>query len=490
MRQRIIICLALLLALCVLGDAIALLCLKRSIAGLSALAESHRIQVLRANLTSSAARIETNLIAFISGHPHDAVRQRESIRRFRIAMHGCTECHHSPPVQAQIDEVHQTFHSYAVAVDRLVESAGTEEALNLEREANLIANELTRQATEMADRTMHDVSLRGADAATSVRNAWITLVGTLLATLVVGGVIARHLQRRMTRPIDALLRGIRLIRDGDAAHRFSIEADREFRALGHALNAAYDSMAAAQENVLQAEKMAAVGKLSAGVAHEVGNPLASVSSVAQIMRRKSTDGEQAEQIDLILQHVGRASRVVRDLLAFSRPARDDQKVRVDISELLEKAGGLLKYDKRVGRARVERRYSPGLVIERGDPDRLILVFTNIMINAFDALSAHGNGGGRLIITAAREGDRIVTRFEDDGPGMTPEQIDNAFEPFFTTKDSEAGTGLGLWVCYQVIQKHHGAIRIDSKVGAGATVTVALPCNAPAEEPTAKRGERT
>ena len=489
MRRRIIICLALLLALCLLGDAIALLSLNRSIAELSALAESHRIQVQRVDLTSSAVKIEADLLGYTAGRLHDAPQQRDSVQRFRDAMHACAECHHSPSAQAQLDQVHEAFHDCAAAVDRLLESADAEDAVALEREAHLIAHELTQQATELADQAAHRVTLRGAHAAASIRNAWITLVGSLLATLVVVGFVALHLQRRMTRPVDALLRGIALIRDGNTAHRFSIDADQEFRDLGNALNAAYDSMAAAQENVLQAEKMAAVGKLAAGIAHEVGNPLASASSVAQMMKRNSAGDEQSEQIDLIMQHVARASRVVRGLLSFSRPPPDEHKVRVDVSELLEKAGALLKYDKRVGRARVEPRYSPGLVIERGDPDRLILVFTNIMINAFDAISAHNGGNGRLIITAAREGDEVVTQFEDNGPGMTQEQIDSAFDPFFTTKDPGTGTGLGLWVCHQVIEKHRGTIRIDSRIGAGTTVTVELPCRTP-NEPTGERGGRS
>jgi signal transduction histidine kinase len=487
-RRRIFICLAVLLALCVLGDAIALLCLNRSIAELSALAESHRIQVLRVNLTSSAVQIEADLMAFMAGGLRDAPRQRDGVQRFLAAMQACTACHHSAEAQAQLDQVHQAFHACAAAVDELLSSPADRDALALEREAHAITHELTRQATALADRSMHNLSVRGANARTSMRNAWITVIGTLLATLVVGGIVALHLQRRLTRPIDALLRGITLIRDGRTAHRFALHADREFRALGDALNQAYDSMAKAQENLLQAEKMAAVGRLAAGIAHEVGNPLASVSSVAQLMRRNVSNDEDAEQIDLILQHVARASRVVRGLLTFSRPASDERRLCVDVGKLLDEAGALLKYDKRAGHARVERRYGPGLAIERGDPDRLILVFTNIMINAFDAMSTHGSGDGQLTITAAREGDWIVVRFEDDGPGMTQEQITSAFDPFFTTKDPGTGTGLGLWVCHQVIEKHHGRIHIHSRVGAGATVTVELPCHAtatPLDQPAAR-----
>jgi signal transduction histidine kinase len=477
MRRRIFICLALLLTLCVAGNAIALLSLKRSIAGLSALAESHRIQVQRVNLTSSAFQIEADIVAYATGQMYDAARQKESVQRFRAAMHACAECHHSPAVQAQLDDVHQAFHACAAVVDQLLAGPQSDGASTIERDAHLIAHELTQRATALADQAMHSVSQQGAHTAQSIRNAWLTLIGTLLATLIVGGITALHLQRRLTRPVSTLLEGITLIRDGQTAHRFSIDADEEFRALGHALNQAYDSMARAQENVLQAEKMAAVGKLAAGIAHDIGNPLSSISAVAQMMQRGNTDPKQAEHIDLIMQHVARASRVVRGLLTFSRPAQDDQQVPVDVSDLLDKAGDILKYDKRARTARVEPQYSPGLVMERGDPDRLVLVFTNIMINALDAMSAQDTGNGRLTITAAQQNDWIVTRFEDTGSGMTPEQIENAFDPFFTTKDPASGTGLGLWVCRQVVEKHCGNIRIDSQPGVGTTVTVTLPTHA-------------
>ncbi len=478
MRRRITICLGLLLGLFVIGDVIALLCLNRSIIELTALAESHRIQVMRANLASSAVRIETDLIAYAAGRPRDALRQRDSVRRFRAAMHACGDCHHGPAVQAQLDEVHETFHAYAAAVDRLLDSVDTEDAHALERDANLIADRLTREATHMADRAMDHVSVGSEDAAGSVRNAWVTLIGTLVATLAVGGILARHLQRRLTRPVDALMRGIRLIRDGQTRHRFEIDGDEEFRALGSALNSAYESMLTAQEGVLQAEKMAALGKLAAGIAHEVGNPLASISSVAQLMQRHNAAPEQTERIDLIRQHVARASQIVRELLAFSRPSRDDRLGPVDVSALLDKAISLLKYDKRAGHSAVDPRYEPNLCIKRGNADRLLLVFTNVMINAFDAIAARRDGDGRLTVAAGREGERIVVRFEDNGSGMSEEQIESAFEPFFTTKEPGAGTGLGLWVCYQIVERQGGIIRIDSRAGAGTTITIELPIDRP------------
>lgn len=474
MRRRIIICLALLLALCVTGSAISLLCLHGSISQFAALAESHGIQVMRANLASSAVQIETDLMAYAAQHSEHAVRDRDSVHRFADALAQCGSCHHEPVAQAQLDATRATFEGYVVAVDRLLEAEDAPEAPVLEREANLVADELTRQANVMADRAADHVSVRGSDAAASVRQAWLTLWGTLVVVLIVGGIVARHLQRRLTRPIDALLAGIQHLRDGDTQHRLSIEADEEFVALGDALNEAYESLTRAQDSVLQAEKMAAVGQLAAGVAHEVGNPLASISSIAQMMRRNNSNEEQREYIDLIMQHIGRVSQTVRELLTFSRPTQDEGWRRVDVSQVLDNAISLLKYDKRVGRARVETHYDPGLCIEKGNPDRLLLVFTNIMLNAFDALGARDEGDARLTVTARREHERVTIRFEDNGLGMSAEHIERAFEPFFSTKAPGTGTGLGLWVCYQVVEKHGGGIQINSRPGAGTTVTVSLP----------------
>jgi len=122
-------------------------------------------------------------------------------------------------------------------------------------------------------------------------------------------------------------------------------------------------------------------------------------------------------------------------------------------------------------------HDPNLQPVYAEPDRLLLVYTNIVINACDAMHSWRDGSGKLEISTRQDGERVVTCFKDDGPGMTRDEVDHAYEPFFTTKDPGSGTGLGLWICYQVIQRHGGTIRIDSSPGQGTSVTVKLPCNA-------------
>ncbi|HRX87774.1 MAG TPA: ATP-binding protein, partial [Phycisphaerae bacterium] len=371
----------------------------------------------------------------------------------------------------------KTFATYAAAIQRLA-AAPAGKADGLEREANALAEQLVVQASDMADRAYHHLGLRGSDAAASIHQAWMILCATMAGSIVLGGVVAWHLHRRVTRPVGALLAGVQRVRDGDGQECLTVAADAEFRALGDAFTSAYADLTAAQERVLQAEKMAAVGKLAAGIAHEVGNPLASISSVAQMMRRKCDDPEHIERLDLIMQHINRASRIVRELLTFSRPVYERGPGEVDISTVLERTVALLRFDKRAGKAAIECRYAPELRIQRGDADRLMTVFTNVMINAFDAMALCRNGDAKLVITGEETDEQVTVSFADNGPGMAREEIHNAFEPFFTTKEPGSGTGLGLWVCYQVVQKHGGTIRIESGQHAGGPggtrVVVELP----------------
>jgi signal transduction histidine kinase len=474
MRRRIIVCLALLLGLCLAGDAIALWCLNTSIAELSTLADSHRVQVMRADLASSGVRIQTDVMNVRAGNPPDYARQIENVGRFGRSLGTCGSCHHAPGVQQQLDSLAAHFRRYE-SLAKAMQAAPTPAAAEaLEPEAVAAADVLTRESTDMAECAHLRVQARSSEAAASVRYAWLTLCGTLVATLIAGGLVAFHLHRRLTRPVQSLLDGIEQVRHGHLDHRFHIDGDAEFRAVGQALEEANRCLRNAQDGVLQAEKLAAVGRMAAGVAHEVSNPLASIASVAQMMKRDCHDPKHAEWVGLIMQHVSRVSQIVRELLTFARPAPDQQRARINLSSVLDNAVALLRYDRRVGQAQIACEYDRDLVLESGNADRLLLVFTNIMINSFDALADCRNGDAQVTIRSHNLGDQIVVQVSDNGPGMAEEQIANAFDPFFTTKQPGAGTGLGLWVCYQVVSSHGGVIRIQSHLGEGTTVVVELP----------------
>ncbi len=482
MRRRMVICLGILVTLCVLGNAIAMLSLDRSIGTLTALAESHRIQTMRANLASSGVRVETDLLTYRLGQDQDEARRAANVRRFEVSLNQCGSCHHEAGVQARLDELRGTFESYVSAIGAVTGDADTVGTGVVGPDLTTVVKRLTQQATDMADLAADHISVRSVEAAERVHSAWMVLLGTVLTAVIVAGIVALHLERRLSRPVQALLDGVARVRQGDQTHRFAIRADREFRTLGEAFDDAYEELRRAQAGMIQAEKMAAVGKLAAGVAHEVGNPLASISSVAQMMRRQGQSAEQAQRIDLIMEHIGRISRIVRELLAFAKPATTPKLEPVQIADLIERATTLLRYDRRARNIEVTCEVAPDLPAVRADADRLLLVFTNVILNAFDALSTSSNGAAALRIAAEPSGQReLALRFEDNGPGMDAEQLSSAFEPFFTTKEPGAGTGLGLWISYQVIREHGGTIWAESTLGRGTTVHIRLPVMVYSEE---------
>jgi len=469
------ISLGLLLALYVVGGVTALWCLDRCTRQLSALVESHQIQSLREALAITGLRVETDLLADLAGHKHKLDERTDNEQQLQDTLLRCGACHHEPAIQARLDGIRSTLQAYLSAAPQVFAAASPETANEIAGEALALSNGVSRQALDTAEMAGRHLTVRSAQAASDVRSARLALLGTLSAALVLGGVVAFHLKRRLTVPVEQLLAGITRIGAGDTTHRLPLVGDQEFRILADAFNKAYEDLRGVQENMLRAEKLAAVGQLAAGVAHETLNPLASISSIAQLMRRRCQTDDLAAQIDLIMEAIERASKVLRELLNFSRPMGSEKQESVHVPGLLERATRLVGYDRRARGIAISCRCDPALRYVRGDSERLLLVFTNIIINALDAMNGGAQAAGTLLITAEQGPDRVAVRFTDNGAGMTSEQMTRAFEPFFTTKEPGAGTGLGLWICYQIVERHKGTIHFESRVGEGTTVIVELPC---------------
>ncbi len=473
MRRRIVICLGLLFVGCLLGDTAAMLFLSQSIRTLGSLADAHRIQGLRANLSSDGVRVQTDLVSFLAGHPHSREMREENVQRFHRSLDHCRDCHHSPELTAEFDSLHDSLSSYETTAVTLYQCTEPEKILELRKTAARLADRFVEQTTEMADRADKHLAGTETEVRASIQKAWALLTATLVTLLIGSGVVALHLKRRLTKPVEALLAGVERARKGDLSYPFPERADEEFRVLASAFKQAYADLSTAKDGVLNAEKLAVTGQLAAGVAHEVLNPLASISSIAQMMRRRCESEEQRVQAKLIETETVRISDILRELLVFSRPAGKENYTRVDIGPLLQHATTLIGYDPRARQVDVVRRIDRNLPAVYGDSQRLLLVFTNILINALDAICANG-GSGKLTASAHSDDESVVATFHDEGCGMDEHQLKHAFDPFFTTKEAGAGTGMGLWVCYQVVHRHKGTIDIDSQVGSGTTITVRVP----------------
>jgi PAS domain S-box-containing protein len=229
-----------------------------------------------------------------------------------------------------------------------------------------------------------------------------------------------------------------------------------------------------EKQLIHTQKMESIGTLAAGIAHEVGNPLASISALVQVARRSTEDPFIREKLDLVKSQVTRISKIIRDLVDFSRPS-DFELQRVNINECLKEAIEITK----VGTKSKDIQYNVKLSDEVPNlplvADQLEQVFVNILLNAVDALNeVKDNREKSISIESALSEDESIITFTDSGSGITEENLNKIFEPFFTTKSSGRGTGLGLWVSYGIIKSFQGNLEVKSKIGQGTTFTIKLP----------------
>jgi len=236
-----------------------------------------------------------------------------------------------------------------------------------------------------------------------------------------------------------------------------------------------------EKRIIQAEKLASIGQLAASVVHEINNPMTAVTTYAEallqrtLLSPKAEPGDQ-EKLRKILDNAHRILRFTRDLMSYARPAQDKPE-QVDLHKLLDMAVGFCDHVLAQHRIRVEKEYGelPPISAVKGN---LAQVFINLITNACHAMQP----GGTVTLRTRVEEAEVVVRVRDTGSGIEPRYLDKIFEPFFTTKSDGKGTGLGLSIVLGIVEKHGGAIQVESTVGVGTTFIVRLPVNLPRSPP--------
>jgi signal transduction histidine kinase len=241
--------------------------------------------------------------------------------------------------------------------------------------------------------------------------------------------------------------------------------------------------------LLQAEKLAALGQTISGVAHELNNPLATILTWAERLSGRRVDEETRRGLETILRESDRAARIVRNLLTFARK-RHTTRAMVDVNQIVRETLALRSYEQRLSNITILEALPVGLPAVFADPHQVQQVLLNLIINAEQAMIGT-KGRGTLIIRTwhEAESDAVVVEVNDDGPGVPEDLQARIFDPFFTTKEVGKGTGLGLTVAYAIVQEHGGRINLKSQPGGGTSFYVELPAGAsPVRTPAAKRPE--
>lgn len=229
------------------------------------------------------------------------------------------------------------------------------------------------------------------------------------------------------------------------------------------------------EKLIQTERLASLGELASGAAHELNNPLTSIIGFSQLLMEREVPDDIREDLTLINKEAQRAASVTRNLLTFGRkhaPAKETNQINNIVDDVLR----LRAYEHKANSIEIEKHLSPDLPEVMVDYFQMQQVFMNIIINAeYFMMNAHNRG--TLAITTKERNDIVMIIFTDDGPGILPENLGRIFDPFFTTKEAGKGTGLGLSICHGIVTEHGGQIYATSQLGKGATIVVELPANA-------------
>jgi signal transduction histidine kinase len=330
------------------------------------------------------------------------------------------------------------------------------------------------------------------------------LVFSVITALVPNLILVALVMRIITRPLRRLTEAAVEVAAGGYGARVRVESNDEVGLLASSFNEMSRKMAddierlrALSDQLVRTEKLAAAGTLAAGVAHEVNNPLASISSLVQILQARvppSTDeatddertAETREMLRVISQQIARITQVLRDMMDFARQ-RPPARAPLDINRALASSIRLASFDKDFKRLTLSTDFDSHAPHVSADADQLQQVFLNLLLNARDAMPE----GGELKISTryATRAAEIVVEIADTGAGIAPEHLAHVFDPFFTTKPTGRGTGLGLAVCYGIITAHGGRIELTPNNGRGTRVLVALPAQKDETALPTQAGER-
>ncbi|MEY2668221.1 MAG: hypothetical protein RJA59_859 [Pseudomonadota bacterium] len=299
------------------------------------------------------------------------------------------------------------------------------------------------------------------DAVERRTKTWIVVL--LLGAPLLAGAVSLYIGRSIARPIARLQAGAARLAAGRLDTRIDVDSPDEFGALARQFNAMTTSLTEHQDRLVRSEKLAGIGRLAAGVAHEINNPLAVILGYARLLQKRA-EGPLRDELKIIEDEALRARDIVEGLLDLSRPLPAGR-ARVDLRETCDEVVGRLLESRAVGAAAVQVE---GAGVAPGIPAKLRQVLANLVRNAAEAAGP----GGRVTVRVTEEPGQIRVEVDDTGPGIDEAAAARLFEPFFTTKDR--GTGLGLAVSRAIARAHGGDVTGETLGGGGARFTLRLP----------------
>jgi signal transduction histidine kinase len=307
----------------------------------------------------------------------------------------------------------------------------------------------------------------------------------LLITALSSFLLIYFYMKRMMKPIESIVHVCRKLMDGDYSARCNIRPAGEMGLLCGSIDQMADAFEKFEKNLLketqlqigQSEKLAAIGRLAAGVAHEINNPLTSILNFSHLIRNKrSHDEEDTRDLNIIIDETNRVRKIVRELLDFARLAPAGME-SIEINAILQQLIALISKQREFMKIRFQEKYDQRISVFMADKNQIQQVFLNLLLNSAESIT----GDGTITILTEDRQDRCIVSISDSGCGIREEDLGKIFDPFYTTKPTGKGTGLGLSVSYGIIKQYGGEILCESEVDKGTTFHVMFPYQSRDEE---------
>lgn len=481
MKKKIIISFLLLFLLFFFGIVVTMYIINMTTANLNTLLTLHKVEVIRQDLVISVQTVQSNLYTSgtLFGKELDIIV--DNVLTLEERAHTCTDCHHEPPVSDEILELQELTEQYKEAISFFITStADVQRIQRLQAFAADVGDSIIAKSQWMAKTANEALRIKTTAAMDKIAKSRKILALTVVCAFMVVILISLYLITSITRPVGELLNATRTIKQGDLQFRIERQLKDEFQELASSFNEMAVSLQEQYQKLQQTERLAVVGELAAGMAHEIKNPLAGIKVSVEVLNQDlELDQEDREVFLGVINEVDRINGLLNSLLSYARPPKPAI-VSFDVKEILDATIQAAQYSLKSPGYEAEQKhkevnfvkdYDPDVPEIVADPAQLQQVFLNLLLNAIDAIPEQGTVTAQ---TRKFPNETVEISIIDTGKGVDRQDLDKVFNPFFTTKSN--GTGLGLAVSRRLVEQHSGGsiTVVNNPYGMGVTFTVTLP----------------
>ena len=485
MKKKIIIAFFLLFLLFLAGIVSTLHIINKTTTNLTALLLLHKVEIIRQDLVLNVQTVQSNLytIGTTFGKELDIIV--DNVLKLRDRAQTCTDCHHESQIENEIIQLQELTEQYKDALSYFITSTADTQRINrLQTFAADIGDRIIEKSQWMAMTANETLRNKTSAAMQEVNNSKKILTATLIFAFCVGVLFSLYFIKSITEPMTELLNATGKIKSGNLDYRIKDSLKDEFGQLALSFNDMAYSLQEQYTKLQETERLAVVGELAAGMAHEIKNPMAGIKVAMEVLSHDSPlPPEDKEVLLRVINEIDRITAMIKGLLNYARPPKPEL-ISLDVNQLLEATISSARYSLRSPKYKTNapdmqiefvKDFGPKIPNILADPNQLQQIFLNLILNAVDAISSKPENQGVITIqTRQPSTETVEISIADNGKGIEFESLEDIFKPFFTTKSQ--GTGLGLAITKRLVEQHHGGtITVANNPGGeGAIFTLTFP----------------